>query len=121
MLKKLIERSNSYFNYEKNENIFIHIVIARIAYLFEIGETNNIEKWIKILNQIKISNNQIYEKLCVKFFNEVNELSRGSVGKTIKAEYYISILEDLEDKRYLLLQEILDNLVESRGILIEKV
>ncbi|MFR2422154.1 MAG: hypothetical protein ACLS7V_07980 [Enterococcus durans] len=51
----------------------------------------------------------------------MNEISRGSVGKTIKAEYYISILEDLEDKRYLLLQEILDNLVESRGILIEKV
>ncbi len=121
MFKKLIERSNSYFNYEKNENIFIHIVIARIAYLFEIGETDNIEKWVKILNQIKISNNQIYEKLCVKFFNEVNELSRGSVEKTIKAEYYISILEDLEDQRYLLLQEILDNLVESRGILIEKV
>lgn len=57
MFKKLIERSNSYFNYEKNENIFIHIVIARVAYLFETGETNNIEKWIKILNQIKISNN----------------------------------------------------------------
>ena len=50
----------------------------------------------------------------MKFFNEVNEISRGSVGKTIKAEYYISILEELEDKRYLLLQEILDNLVESR-------
>lgn len=121
MFKKLIERSNSYYNYEKNENIFIHIVMARIAYLLEIGETENIENCVKILNQIKISNNQIYEKLCVKFFNEYIYLFQGLAKKTTKAEYYINILKDLEDQRYLLLQNILDNLVESRGVVIEKV
>ena len=104
MLKKLIEKEVIVtLIMKKNENIFIHIVIARIAYLFEIGEINNIEKWIKILNQIKISNNQIYEeKLCVKFFNEVNELSPRISWKNYKRQnIYISILEDLEDKKIL--------------------
>jgi len=121
MFKKLVERSNNYYDYEKNENIVIHIVMARISYLYEIREINTVENCVKILNQIKISNNQIYEKLCVKFFNEINNLYKDTARKTTKAEYYINILKDLEDQRYLLLEGVLEKFMESRGILIEKV